>query len=59
MKMEEGYTEVRSQNYCDFFFLSFCAINRKGRYKSSLNLEKLFCFNIGKHPLKHKQKRKY
>lgn len=59
MKMEEGYREVRSQNYYAFFFLSFCGINRKGRYKSSLNLEKLFCFNRGKHPLKHKQKRKY
>lgn len=39
--------------------LSFCGINRKGSYKSSLNLEKLFCLNIGKHSLKHKQIRKY
>lgn len=55
--MDEGRREVRSQNY--YFFLSFCEINRKGSYKSSLNLEKLFCLNIGKHSLKHQQTRKY
>ena len=42
-----------------FFFLSFCEINRKGSYKSSLNLEKLFCLNIGKHSLKHQQIKYY